>query len=206
MTLLYLIRHGENDWVGKRLPGWAPGLHLNGRGREQAERLAGDLATVGFEAVYSSPLERAVETAEPIARLQGLTLETRTELGEVRVGRWQGQPLRLLRVRRLWPTIQHAPSRARFPGGESFPEAQARLVAAVERILADHRGPKASVAVVSHADPIKLVIGHYLGLALDLFQRLAIEPASVSILRLGDGPSRLVRLNEPHGAFSPPSR
>lgn len=206
MTLLYLIRHGENDWVGKRLPGWVPGLHLNGRGREQAERLAGELATVEFQAVYSSPLERAVETAEPIARLQGLTLETRADLGEVRVGRWQGQPLRLLRLRRLWPTIQRAPSQARFPGGESFPEAQARLVAEIERIVAEHRGPKASVAVVSHADPIKLVIAHHLGLALDLFQRLAIEPASVSILQLGSGPSRLVRLNEPHAAFTPPPR
>lgn len=206
MTRLYLIRHGENDWVGKRLPGWTRGLHLNARGRAQAERLAEVLAERRFQAIYSSPLERARETAEPISRRQGLTLQLRPGLRDVNVGQWQGQPLRLLRLRKLWTVIQHSPSRARFPEGESFAEAQARLVSEIEAILAAHKSAKAAVAVVSHADPIKLVICHYLGLALDLFQRLALEPASISILQLGEGPARLIRWNEVHAVESPAPR
>jgi probable phosphoglycerate mutase len=195
VTRLYLIRHAENDWIGKRLPGWAPGLHLNDRGREQTGHLADLLAGVRFRAFYSSPLERALETAEPIAGRQGLTVETRAGLGEMNVGHWQGRALRVLRRRRLWPIIQRAPTRARFPGGESFAEAQARLVAEIESILGLNPPPLASIAVVSHADPIKLIIAYYLGLPLDLFQRLAVDPASVSILEMGEGPSRLLRLN-----------
>lgn len=196
MTRLYLIRHGENDWVGKRLPGWSRGLHLNKRGRAQAERLAELLAGQRFQAIYSSPLERARETAEPLARRQGLAVQLRPSLRDLNVGQWQGQSLRLLRLRRLWSVIQHTPSRARFPGGESFSEAQGRLVAEVDALLPAHASPKAAIAVVSHADPIKLITAHYLGLPLDLFQRLALEPASISILHLGEGSSRLIRWND----------
>jgi probable phosphoglycerate mutase len=90
MTILFLIRHGENDWVGRRLPGWTHGLHLNARGRAQAEALAGLLAPAKLEAIYASPLERTMETAAPIARAAGLRVRTREALADVNPGEWQG--------------------------------------------------------------------------------------------------------------------
>jgi len=196
MTVLFLLRHGENDWVGKRLPGWTPGIHLNERGRAQAGALARLLQPVKLEAIYSSPLERTMETAEPIARAAELRVRVREALADVRPGDWQGQSLRSLRHRKLWPVIQHTPSLARFPGGESFTEAQARIVAELDSIRAAHPGPRAAVACVSHADVIRLAIAHYLGLHLDLFQRLNIDPASISVLWIGESSARLVRLND----------
>jgi probable phosphoglycerate mutase len=196
MTILFLIRHGVNDWVGRRLPGWTPGIHLNEKGRAQAEALGGLLQAAHLEALYASPLERTMETAAPIARQSGLRIRSRQGLADVRPGEWQGQSLRVLRHRKLWPVIQHTPSLARFPGGESFPEAQARIVSELEAIRRDHPSPGAAVACVSHGDIIKLAVAHYLGLPLDLFQRLTVDAASISVLWVGDTMSRLVRLND----------
>jgi len=194
MTLLYLIRHGETDFIGKRLAGWLPGIHLNSRGRAQAEALVELLSGVRFAALYASPLERARETAEPLGRALGLAVELRPGLGEVRPGRWQGQPLGSLRRRKLWSVVHNAPSLARFPEGESFVESQARVVEDLEELRAIH--PKRTIACVSHADVIKLAIAHYLGLPLDMFHRLSVAPASVSVLSVADGYARLVRLND----------
>jgi probable phosphoglycerate mutase len=194
MTLLYLIRHGETDFIGKRLAGWLPGVHLNPRGRAQAEALAQLLSGVRFAALYASPLERTMETAEPLGRMLGLAVEPRPSLGEVRTGRWQGQSLRSLRRRKLWSVVQNAPSLARFPEGESFVETQARVVGELEELRAMHL--KKTIACVSHADVIKLAIAHYLGLPLDMFHRLSVAPASISILSVVDGRARLVRLND----------
>ena len=200
MTTFLLIRHGENDWIGRRLPGWTPGLHLNARGRAQAEALAQQLRPVRLAAICSSPLERALETARPLARSKGQTIQRRRGLAEMVVGDWQGKPLRQLSRTRLWPVIQHTPSLARFPGGESFPEAQARIVAALEALRAEYASPRAVVACFTHADMIKLAISHYLGLPLDLFQRLAIEPASITTLHIGDRRVVLQRLNDTRAA------
>lgn len=194
MTLFYLIRHAENDCIGKRLVGWLPGVHLNARGRSQAEALAQILAAVRFKAIYASPLERTMETAEAIARLQRVQVISRPALGEVRPGKWQGQTLQSLRRRKLWPVVQHTPSLARFPEGESFLEIQARVIAELEALRSAHS--KATVACVSHGDVIKIAIAYYLGLPLDLFQRLLIAPASISILSVIDGHVRLVCLND----------
>ena len=194
MTLFYLIRHGENDWTGKKITGWAPGIHLNARGQGQAEAMPGLLAGVRLKAVYSSPLERTLETAEPLARRQGLRVVARPALGEVRYGRWEGQSLPSLRRRKLWAIIQQSPSLARFPDGESFIEAQSRVVAEMETLRAEHA--RDTIACVSHADVIKLAIAHYLGLSLDHFQRLSIAPASISLLSVIDGQARLLRLND----------
>jgi probable phosphomutase (TIGR03848 family) len=197
MTTVFLIRHGENDFVKKgRLAGWLPDVHLNARGRAQAESLAKILGPVKLKAIYASPLERAVETAEPLARAKGLPILERAGLSEVDVGRWQGQSLRLLRRRKLWQTVQHVPSMARFPEGESFTEAQARAIGELETILQKHKSRRAAVACFSHADIIKLIIAHYLGLPLDLFQRLTIQPASISLLQMGDGFARIVSVND----------
>ncbi len=196
MTTLLLIRHGENDFLSKnRLPGHLPGIHLNERGRQQAAALADFLKDVPLAAVYASPLERAVETAEPLARAKGLEIQTVPALADTDVGEWQGRSWKMLRRTRAWKTIQESPSQFRFPGGESFLECQQRVVAALEQIAAAHR-PEEIVAVVFHADPIRLAVAYFLGMPLDAFQRLQIDPASLSELRLGKSGPSLVRLND----------
>ena len=193
MTIVYLVRHGQNDYVTQRkLAGWLPGVHLNDVGRKQAAQIAETLKSTKLQAVYSSPLDRAIETAKPIAAAQGLKVASRKGLGEVNIGSWQGLSLKAARRRKLWPTIQHTPSLARFPEGESFLEAQSRIVETLEAIRSKHSG---AIACVFHADPIKLAVAHYVGLPIDSFQRLEIEPGSISELQIKDGAARLIRLN-----------
>jgi len=197
LTQLFLIRHAQNDWVGRRLAGWTPAVHLNEEGRRQAEALGKRLAAVKLQAVYSSPLERAVETAQAIlAHHPDLELQVEPDLGEVRFGRWEGQRIRKLARTRLWQVVQHAPSAARFPDGESLRAVQFRAVNALEAIAMRH--PDGQVAVVSHADVLKAAIAHYAGMPLDLFQRIVIAPASISIIVLGRMGPRLVCLNDTH--------
>ena len=186
MTRLLLIRHGVNDLQEKGvLVGWTPGVHLSAEGRAQAKALAKRLAPMEIAAVYASPLERTVETAEIVAEPHGLKVTTREGLGEVRYGRWTGESLERLRRRRSWRTVQFVPSRMRFPGGESLREVQARVVEELERLRSDHA--KQAVAIVSHADVIKAAVAFYAGLPLDMFQRLMVFPASLTALVL-DGP------------------
>lgn len=195
MTQLLLIRHALNDWVGtRRLAGWTPGVHLNDEGRRQAEALARRLAGVELKAIYSSPLERTMETAQAIARPHGLPVHVREGIGEAHYGEWTGQKLDDLAETDLWRVVQVHPSGARFPGGEALQEMQARAVAEIDAIRAHH--PEDTIAVVSHADVIKAIIAHYVGMHLDLFQRLAVGPASLNILVFSKMGPRLVRLND----------
>ena len=201
MTRLLLIRHGTNDYQESDiLAGWTPGVHLNREGRAQAESLAQRLSPVEVEAIYASPLERTLETAEIVAAPHGLPVAVREGLGEVRFGRWAGQSLERLRRRRLWRAMQIAPSTARFPGGESPREMQARVVAELEELRASH--PRQTVVVVSHADTIKAAVAFYIGLPLDLFQRLVVSPASLTVLELGSPVPHLACLNDT-GHLSP---
>ena len=136
MTTILLIRHAQNDWVKKkRLAGWLPDVHLNQAGIEQAESLAERLAGLPIEAIYCSPLERCVETAQIVSQPHNLEVQTMPEIGEVRYGRWEGKKLKkLARKKRKWFAVQHYPSRFRFPGGESFSEVQQRAVKGIEEI------------------------------------------------------------------------
>jgi probable phosphomutase (TIGR03848 family) len=192
-TSLLLIRHAQNDWVGERLAGWTPGIHLNDEGRAQAAALAGRLAEVPLAAVYSSPLDRTLETAQPIADAHHLPVRVREALGETRYGDWTGRSLKELETEELWPVVQVYPARARFPNGESLREVQARMVAELDAICDAH--PTQVAAIVSHADPIKLAVAHYLGLPLDLFQRLSVSPASVTAFVLTRFGPRLIFFN-----------
>ena len=194
MTTLFLIRHGDNAFVGKKLAGWTPGVHLNDKGRRQAEDLAVRLALVRFAAIYSSPLERTLETAQPLARAQGLRVRRRDNLGEVRYGDWTGRSLRSLSRTKLWRVVQFNPSNMRFPNGEALRETQLRAVGELDTICRDH--PKGAVALFSHGDLIRLCVAHYLGLPMDLFQRVVISPASVTVIHASPGLPRLVRLND----------
>jgi len=193
-TTLLLIRHALNDWVGKRLAGWTPEVHLNDKGRAQAQALAQRLAHRPLAAVYTSPLERAVETAQAIAVPHHLEVQIREGVGEVRYGAWTGKSLKELSQEDAWRMVQVYPSGARFPGGEMIREMQARAVAEIDAIVAAH--PEQTVAVVSHADVIKAVLAHYVGLHLDLFQRLVISPASLSVLAFTPMGPRLICLND----------
>lgn len=197
MTTIFLVRHGLNDHLKqKRLAGWTAGIHLNEAGRAQTRALAEAFSDVKLMAVYSSPLERTLETAEPIAASQGLTVVARRGLGEVQYGKWQGRTLKSLARTKLWDRVQNSPSLVRFPEGESFPEAQGRIVAELEELRASHSGKKDAIICVSHADMIKLAAAHYLGIPLDLFQRLLIAPASISTLIIQDSSIRLANLND----------
>jgi probable phosphoglycerate mutase len=195
MPTILLIRHGENDFVKTgRMAGRLPGVHLNQKGRDQAQALAEKLAGAPVKAIYSSPLERAVETAEPLAKALGLELTLRPGLLETDIGEWQGLKAKGLSRLKIWKTVQNRPSLLRFPGGESFIETQQRICQELFSLAAQH-DPKDTIACVSHADPIKLAVAYFIGLPLDMFQRLAVSPASVTALMLGDGSSALLTLN-----------
>lgn len=205
MPLLLLIRHGENDYSKKsRLAGRLPGIHLNERGRKQAEDLAAALSEVPIKAIYSSPLERATETAEPIAERRHLKVEVEAGLLESDVGEWQGKSVRRLALTRYWRVIQRSPSRAGHPGGESFMQTQARIAAALDRICARYK-PRDIVACVFHADLIKLAVAHYIGLPLDNFQRLSCDTGSATLLAVGESGAQLLWMNRrPPGLFPHP--
>jgi len=196
MSLLLLIRHGENDYTKThKLAGRLPKVHLNEQGQKQAQALANALTHVPIKALYSSPLERAMETAKPIAESLGLTIQKEKGLLETNVGDWQGKSLKRLYLYKHWKVVQRAPSRAQFPNGETFYECQNRIVSAIDGILANHK-QKDIVACVFHADPIKLAVAHYIGLPLDQFQRLGCNTGSVSVLAIGEMGASLMKLNQ----------
>jgi probable phosphoglycerate mutase len=183
-----LVRHGQTPTTGSTLPGRAKGLHLAEAGQVQARAAAERIAALQHvAAVYASPLERTRETAAPIARARGLRVQVERGLLECDFGEWTGQELKALRKLPEWTTVQRYPSGFRFPGGESFPEMQTRMVSAIGRLVARHPGE--TVVAVSHADPIKAAVAHALGTHLDLFQRIVISPCSISALWFGpEGP------------------
>jgi len=195
MTFLLLIRHGENEYTRTgKLAGWTPEVHLNEAGQKQARALAERLQPARLAAIYSSPLERARETAEPLAEAKHLPIQILEGLGEVRYGQWQGQSLKRLARTKLWRVVQQHPSAMRFPGGETLRAVQARALEAVDEIVQRH--PKKLVAAFSHGDVIKLLAAHYLGTPLDLFQRIVISTGSLTLVRLGAGQPVLVKLND----------
>jgi probable phosphoglycerate mutase len=200
VTTLLLVRHALCDPVGRSIAGRSPGVLLNAIGRAQAERLTERLAAAPIEALYSSPLERARETARPIAERLGLEIRVAPGLMELDYGDWTGLTLDQVRASTAWKEFNSFRSCARIPGGELMLEVQARAVAELERLREHHAG---WVIAVSHGDVIRAAIAHYAGIPLDLMQRLEIGPASVSALSFDAGGVRILRLNdtgEPLGA------
>jgi len=183
-----LVRHGLTATTGTVLPGRAPGLHLSEAGRSEAEAAAARIGALGgVRAVYASPLERAAETAAPIARATGRRVRTVEGLNECDFGAWTGRKLAELRRLAAWRQVQHTPSAFRFPGGESFAEMQTRICDTLGQLAARHRG--GAIVAVSHADPIKAAVAQAVGTPLDLFQRLVVSPCSVTVIAYGgDGP------------------
>jgi len=180
-TVVCFVRHGTTPTTGRTLPGRAKGLHLAEKGLAEADAVGRRLAELGtIRAIYASPLERARETAKGIAAHVGLPVVVERGLLECDFGEWTGAELSALRKLPEWVTVQQHPSGFRFPGGESFVEMGARMANAVERIVARHPGEV--VVAVSHADPIKVVVGDALGVPMDLVQRTIISTCSVSVV------------------------
>ena len=194
MTTLFLIRHGLTAMTGSRLYGRTAGIHLDERGRRQAAALVERFEGVRLDAVYSSPLERCVETVEPLARAHRLEVRVADGLVEMDAGTWTGRTLPSLRRTKLWHRVQRDPSRFRFPGGESFVEAEARVLDEVEGIAARH--PRGRVAVGTHGDLVRVLVSHFTGAHLDHFQRVIADPASVSVVHVGDGVPRVLLVND----------
>jgi probable phosphoglycerate mutase len=181
-TTILLVRHGTTATTGSVLPGRAPGLHLSEKGLAQASALSERLNELGRKptAIYVSPLERARETAAPLAKALRLRPVVERGLLECDFGSWTGKKLSVLSKRVEWRAVQHAPSTFRFPEGESFSEMQQRIWATLERLAKRHRNR--TVLVVSHADPIKAAVTYAQGVPLDLFQRTVISPCSLSAI------------------------
>lgn len=200
MTTLLLVRHGLTAMTGPVLAGWTPGVHLDDRGKAQAEAVAERLRVLPLTAIVSSPLDRCLDTAGIIAagRDQEITVEQR--LGECKYGDWTGRPLKELLKEPLWKVVQAHPSAAVFPGpeGEGLADTQARAVAAVRDWNAK-LGPDATWLACSHGDVIKAIAADALGMHLDMFQRITIDPCSVTIIRYESLRPFVLRLNDTGG-------
>jgi probable phosphoglycerate mutase len=196
-TRLVLVRHAVTEHTGPLLSGRMPGIDLSERGRGQATATADRLAKLTVSAVYASPIERTTQTAEEIADRHGLSVQPLAGVIEADYGEWTGGKIAELAKTDEWKVVQVAPSRARFPGGETIREMQARTVAALDDVVAAH--PNETVVVVSHADPIKSAIAHYTGMHLDLFQRVHVAPASVTVFDFHQYGSMMVKCNDTGG-------
>ncbi len=193
MTIFLLIRHGDTDVLGKSIPGRLPGVHLNASGRMQAARLADRLSTIPIDCLVSSPLERAWETAEPIAERLGLAIRVNENLSEVDYGEWSGLSFEELNQRPLWHQYNRFRMGIRIPGGEMATELQARMVREIDSIRSE--ALSSVVALVSHADPIKTALAAFAGIPLEQMTRVEISPASVSVLALHEDNARIMGVN-----------
>src|SRR4051794_30191196 len=209
MTTVLFVRHGLTSMTGPVLAGWTPDVHLDDRGKGQAVALAERLRPVPLTAIVSSPLDRCQETAggRAVGRTD-LAVRTDERLGECRYGDWTGQELKKLVKDPLWKVVQAHPSAAAFPGGEALRDTQARAVDAVRALNAE-LGEGATWVAVSHGDVIKSVVADALGMHLDMFQRIQIDPCSLTVVRYTPLRPFLIRLNDTGGGVDdliPPKR
>jgi broad specificity phosphatase PhoE len=193
MTRFLFIRHATNDTIGKRIAARTPGVHLNEEGRQQAQQLAQRLKGLAVDAIYSSPMERTIETATPVADVLQLPIVTMDDFLEIDFGEWTNQTHEDLDKMRGFKLFNTFRSSTQIPGGELMIDAQSRVIKGLQKLLLKH--PNQTVAVVSHGDPIKSAITWYAGIHLDLFHRIEISPASVSIIELYDETARIMLLN-----------
>lgn len=193
-STIYLLRHAIHGLIGRTLVGRTPGVALSNEGLRQSRCLAEQLSSAPIRAIYASPLERAQQTAAPLAERLGLKVETEAALNEVDVGEWTGLGFDELSREPLWRSFNLYRSGTRPPGGETMLDVQARVVGFLDALRRRH--PEEHVAVVSHGDVLRGAVLHYLGMPIDHFLRLEIEPASISVLELADWGPRLILLNE----------
>ena len=210
MTTVVLVRHGLTHMTGPVLAGWTPGLHLDERGQKQADAVAERLRPVPFAAVVSSPLDRCLDTSAAVLAGRDLDLAVDDRLGECRYGDWTGRPIKELAKDPLWKVVQNHPSAVVFPGpeGEALRDTQVRAVAAV-RDWNSRLGDDATWMACSHGDVIKAIVADAMGLHLDQFQRIVIDPCSVTVIRYTELRPFVVRVNDTGGGVAdllPPAK
>jgi broad specificity phosphatase PhoE len=193
MAHFVFIRHGAHDLLGKRIAGRQSGVHLNATGVEEAERLATRLSLLPIDAIFSGPLERVRETAAPICRQFNLPLSIAEEFTEVDFGDWTNCTLAELNRLPRWRHFNSYRSSTAPPNGELMLEIQTRVLRKLTELMTQHR----CVVIVSHGDVIRAVLAHFLGTHLDLFQRIEIDPASISVVECGQDFVRVRLLNAP---------
>jgi probable phosphomutase (TIGR03848 family) len=209
VTTVLLLRHGRSTAnAGGVLAGWTPGVHLHEDGVRQAQALAERVVKIPLSTVVTSPLERCQETVAPLLAARGLTAEVDERFGEVRYGDWTGVELKKLAKDPLWPVVQSHPSGMTFPGegGEAMADMQHRAVTAVREWNAS-LGDDATYLICSHGDVIKAIVADALGMHLDTFQRINVDPASLTVIRYGKVRPFVVKVNDNGGnldALVPP--
>ncbi|HEX6650838.1 MAG TPA: histidine phosphatase family protein [Pyrinomonadaceae bacterium] len=191
MTTFFLIRHASCSGLGQMLWGRTPGVYLSETGKLQAQRLADRFRGIKLQAIHSSPLERAVETAESLARSMNLEVHRNPAFDEINYGEWSGKSFQSLSSDECWRRFNSHRSATQIPGGESFLEVQSRIVKELNALSSQ----AANVAIVSHADVIKAAIGYVADTPIDLLHRLEISPCSVSVIAMNDDSSRLLTIN-----------
>lgn len=196
-----MVRHGKTPSTGKLLPGRAKGLHLSDIGIQEALVVAERLSKIKkVVAIYASPLERARETAAPIAKALKQKVIINKGLLECDFGDWTGEELAKLMKLPEWSNVQRAPSTFRFPKGESFTEMQTRMVSTLDDLRKKHSG--GVVICVSHADPIKAAVAHAMGTHIDLFQRIVISTCSVTAVSYSSFGPVVLTVNSTGGDLS----
>lgn len=194
MTTFHLIRHATNDYLGHAIAGRQPGVHLNDEGRRQASYMSDSLASASIHKILSSPLERCLETAAPLARCLGLEVEISDAFTELDFGEWTNKTEKWLGTNSAWHAWNSFRSGARMPNGEMMIEVQSRAVAEIHRLSRDFPGQ--TLALVTHGDVIRAVLAYFLGMPLDFILRLEISPASVSTLEFGEAGTRALTINQ----------
>lgn len=194
MTTFLLVRHGAHDWLGRGIAGRLPGVVLNAEGRGQADQLVGRLRDRTIAAIYSSPVERAQQTAAPLAKARGLPVAIDEAFSEIDFGEWAGRSFAELEADHdRWRTWCERKSVAAAPGGEAFTAVQRRVLDGLERLRRRH--PGGVVAVFSHGDAIKAAVAGVLGLPVDHIERFEIAPASLSVIEAGEGWAQVKLVN-----------
>jgi len=206
VATVVLLRHARSTANGAgRLAGRSPGVELDETGRKQADALVDRLAAVPLAEIVCSPLLRCEQTVAPLAAARGLTPGTEPDLSEVDYGEWTNRELKDLAKEKLWTVVQAHPSAAVFPGGEGLANVQARAVAAVRahdaRVAAEH-GPEAVWLLCSHGDVLKAILADALGQHLDTFQRIVVNPASVSVVQYTETRPFVLRMNDNGGELA----
>lgn len=194
MATFLFIRHGLNDFTGKKLIGRLPGIHLNEVGENQAVAIADYLRDTAITAIYSSPLERASETALPLARQKNLPIIFHEGLSEVDFGKLQGKTSKQLKNMKIWEIVHNTPTQVQFPGGETLIQSQQRVVSFIEEISPGY-GEKDIIACFSHSDIVRLMLANYLCIPMDIFHRLTIDTGSITTLRHSAKGIRVLGMN-----------
>lgn len=195
MTIFLFIRHADNPSLGNFLASRMPAVHLNENGRAQALALADALKNLPISAIYSSPLERTRETAQPLADALHLPVRVHEGLHEIDFGELQGMPFKEMRQMDIWKNIKKDPTSVQLPGGENYPAAQARFAAAIDEFRQVYPENDQIIACFTHADTIRLGVAYFTGAPINCFTRFTIDPASITCVELRNERANLIFLN-----------